>query len=207
MNIYSVSHIQGLLALALSFVLAKPFDFENVIGLSRNLQAYLGRSGHCTLVRLSLYPQVAVGSQPLDRFSVLHHIARALGSAPAAFELWHLLCPLGPVNLSALLRGMVETYPNLQSPQADGSVELENIVVIHGNQAALTQIFSNLLGNAVKFWPWESTPAFASRRPPVRRSSRRIIPRRMPHPFLTFCLGRASCSPRVASRATARPFP
>jgi signal transduction histidine kinase len=45
---------------------------------------------------------------------------------------------------------MVETYPNLHAPQADVSVELSEVVV-HSNQAALTQIFSNLLGNAVKF--------------------------------------------------------
>jgi signal transduction histidine kinase/CheY-like chemotaxis protein len=58
--------------------------------------------------------------------------------------------PLGPVHLDELLRGMVETYPNLHPPHADISVELGNLVV-HGNQAALTQVFSNLLGNAVKF--------------------------------------------------------
>lgn len=58
--------------------------------------------------------------------------------------------PLGTVNLGALIRGMVEAYPNLQRPQAEVSVELDNLLV-HGNEAALLQIFSNLLGNAVKF--------------------------------------------------------
>jgi PAS domain S-box-containing protein len=58
--------------------------------------------------------------------------------------------PLGPVHLGHLLRGLVETYPNLHPPHAEVSIELGNVVV-HGNQAALTQIFSNLLGNAVKF--------------------------------------------------------
>jgi hypothetical protein len=58
--------------------------------------------------------------------------------------------PLGTVNLGALIRGMVEAYPNLQRPQAEISVELDNLLV-HGNEAALLQIFSNLLGNAVKF--------------------------------------------------------
>lgn len=54
------------------------------------------------------------------------------------------------VNLGALLRGIVETYPNLHPPQADISIELGDLFV-QGNEAALTQIFSNLLGNAVKF--------------------------------------------------------
>lgn len=58
--------------------------------------------------------------------------------------------PLRAVNLGALLRGMVETYPNLHPPQADISVEVGDLLV-KGNEAALTQIFSNLLGNAVKF--------------------------------------------------------
>jgi PAS domain S-box-containing protein len=58
--------------------------------------------------------------------------------------------PLGPVNLGALLRGMVETYPNLQPPGAEISLEVGDLVV-HSNESALTQVFSNLLGNAVKF--------------------------------------------------------
>lgn len=58
--------------------------------------------------------------------------------------------PMKPVDLGVLLRGLVETYPNLHSPQADVSVDLDHLKV-YGNEAALTQIFSNLLGNAVKF--------------------------------------------------------
>jgi PAS domain S-box-containing protein len=58
--------------------------------------------------------------------------------------------PLAPVDLGALLRGIAETYPNLHEPQAEVTIELEDLVV-HGNEAALTQVFSNLLGNAVKF--------------------------------------------------------
>ncbi|HYG35432.1 MAG TPA: PAS domain S-box protein, partial [Clostridia bacterium] len=58
--------------------------------------------------------------------------------------------PLGPVNVGRLLRGLVETYPNLQLPGAEVTVEINNLLVL-GNEAALTQVFSNLLGNAVKF--------------------------------------------------------
>jgi signal transduction histidine kinase len=58
--------------------------------------------------------------------------------------------PLGPIDLGPLLRGMVETYPNLHPPLADVLIEFDRLLV-HGNEAALIQIFSNLLGNAVKF--------------------------------------------------------
>ncbi len=56
----------------------------------------------------------------------------------------------GPVVLSTLILGLIETYPNLQGEQADIQIEGELPVVI-GNEALLTQCFSNLLGNAVKF--------------------------------------------------------
>jgi signal transduction histidine kinase len=58
--------------------------------------------------------------------------------------------PVQPVELSKLVRGLIETYPNLQPPQAEINVELQPLSVL-GNEAGLTQCFSNLLGNAVKF--------------------------------------------------------
>ncbi|HZL41699.1 MAG TPA: ATP-binding protein [Verrucomicrobiae bacterium] len=57
---------------------------------------------------------------------------------------------LEPVDLDELLNGLVDTYPNLQSDKADIHLEA-NLPTVFGNQAALTQCFSNLLGNAVKF--------------------------------------------------------
>ncbi len=58
--------------------------------------------------------------------------------------------PLKPVDLCKLLIGLVETYPNLQPDKADIQIEA-NLPAVLGNEAALTQCFSNLLGNAVKF--------------------------------------------------------
>ena len=57
---------------------------------------------------------------------------------------------LEPVDLGQLLGDLVETYPNLQPDKADIQNE-PGLPVVWGNQAALTQCFSNLLGNAVKF--------------------------------------------------------
>jgi PAS domain S-box-containing protein len=58
--------------------------------------------------------------------------------------------PLAAVDLGRLLRGILDTYPELQAARADISVEGE-LPVVMGNEAGLTQCFSNLLGNAVKF--------------------------------------------------------
>jgi signal transduction histidine kinase len=58
--------------------------------------------------------------------------------------------PVVPVEVGKLLRGMIETYPNLQRPGAEIGVEFDELLVL-GNESALTQVFSNLLGNAVKF--------------------------------------------------------
>lgn len=57
---------------------------------------------------------------------------------------------LEPLDVAPLLRGILDSYPNFQPPLA--RVELTgDFPRVLGNEAALTQCFSNLLGNAVKF--------------------------------------------------------
>jgi signal transduction histidine kinase len=58
--------------------------------------------------------------------------------------------PVEPVDLAALLQGLLDTYPNLQADTADIEIA-KDLPPVLGNEAALTQCFSNLLGNAVKF--------------------------------------------------------
>jgi len=58
--------------------------------------------------------------------------------------------PLENVDTGALLRGMLESYPELQPSKAWIQV-VGQLPVVQGNRAGLTQVFSNLLGNAVKF--------------------------------------------------------
>jgi PAS domain S-box-containing protein len=58
--------------------------------------------------------------------------------------------PVQPVDLSKLVRGLLDTYPNLHADSADIRTEGELPTVL-GNESLLTQCFSNLLGNAVKF--------------------------------------------------------
>jgi signal transduction histidine kinase len=55
-----------------------------------------------------------------------------------------------PVDADALLRGMRKSYPEFQPPHANIRID-SHIPVVLGNQAGLTQCFSNLLANAVKF--------------------------------------------------------
>ena len=58
--------------------------------------------------------------------------------------------PLQEVDLGTLVRGLLESYPNLHSSEADIDLQLDGIRVL-GNPSGLVQCFSNLLGNAVKF--------------------------------------------------------
>lgn len=57
---------------------------------------------------------------------------------------------LGPVDSGALLAEIVASYPNFH--RTDVSIEVvPPLPPVRANPAALTQVFSNLLGNAVKF--------------------------------------------------------
>jgi signal transduction histidine kinase len=58
--------------------------------------------------------------------------------------------PLELVDSDALLRGMLSSYPELQPSKARVDIEGELPVVL-ANKAGLTQCFSNLLANSVKF--------------------------------------------------------
>jgi PAS domain S-box-containing protein len=58
--------------------------------------------------------------------------------------------PLQPVDVAKLIHGLVYSYPNLHPDRGEIRIEGE-LPVVCGNEALLTQCFSNLLGNAVKF--------------------------------------------------------
>ena len=58
--------------------------------------------------------------------------------------------PLKPVDVGQLLHGIIESYPVFEPSKADIAIE-EPLPAVLGNEAMLTQIFSNLMGNAVKF--------------------------------------------------------
>jgi signal transduction histidine kinase len=57
---------------------------------------------------------------------------------------------LAPVDVQGLLRGIVESYPAFQPSEVE--IEFDGpLPRVLANEAALTQCFSNLLGNAIKF--------------------------------------------------------
>lgn len=61
------------------------------------------------------------------------------------------------VNVDQLVRDILDTYPSLS--EANGTIEVEgSLPPVIGNVAALTQVFSNLLNNAVKFVAPGRTP-------------------------------------------------
>jgi PAS domain S-box-containing protein len=57
---------------------------------------------------------------------------------------------LTPVDVTALLRTILSTHPNLQAESAEIIIDGDFPQVL-GNETALTQCFANLLSNAVKF--------------------------------------------------------
>ena len=58
--------------------------------------------------------------------------------------------PVQPIELSSFLRDLIDTYPNLHR-HADRIHLVRELPPVLANKASLTQCFSNLLGNAVKF--------------------------------------------------------
>lgn len=58
--------------------------------------------------------------------------------------------PLREVDTTALIGEILATYPNLQPPKCHIKVKMP-LPSVQANASALTQVFSNLLGNAVKF--------------------------------------------------------
>jgi len=87
--------------------------------------------------------------------------------------LLHQQLPIEPVDLSRLLRGLIESYPNLHPDTAEIRLE-EPLPVVLGSESLLTQCFSNLLGNAVKFVAPGARPNIRVRAEPMRDQSVRI---------------------------------
>ena len=69
---------------------------------------------------------------------------------------------LEPVDTTKLLGEILESYPNLRQSVVEITIE-QSMPKVWGNSAALTQVFSNLLGNAVKFAKPGAKPQIAIR--------------------------------------------
>lgn len=110
---------------------------------------------------------------------------------------------LAPVDLGKLLRGMLDTYPEFQAARAEIRIHGE-LPVVMGNEAGLTQCFSNLLGNAAKFGHPGRVPQIGVRaeenagwvRIWVEDDGIGIPPTMLPRVFDMFCRGN---SPRAGT--------
>lgn len=58
--------------------------------------------------------------------------------------------PMEQIDVGRLVRGMIDSYPIFQQPKAQIDI-IEPLPLVLANEAGMTQCFSNLLGNAVKF--------------------------------------------------------
>jgi PAS domain S-box-containing protein len=65
--------------------------------------------------------------------------------------------PLVPLDVDKVLRDIVQNYPNLHSPATEVEI-VGTLPRILGQEASLTQVLSNLLGNAAKFVPQGTVP-------------------------------------------------
>jgi PAS domain S-box-containing protein len=85
--------------------------------------------------------RIIIGAERMDAL-----IADALSYSKAVRQ----ELAVAPVDVGKLLRGMLDTYPEFQSTNAAITIDGE-LPIVMGNEAGLTQCFSNLLVNAVKF--------------------------------------------------------
>jgi signal transduction histidine kinase len=122
---------------------------EEALGrLEERHQMYLGK--------------ISSASQRLDRLiqDVLSYSVTARGSFP-----------LEHVETDRLAREIIEQYPNLQAAGAKITID-GKLLPVWGNLAALTQCFSNLLNNAIKFMPHGVSPEIAISSEPTPKGVR-----------------------------------
>ena len=74
--------------------------------------------------------------------------------------------PLCPVNVPAIVDGILESYPTFRESRAQIRVQ-PDLPAVQGNEAALTQCFANLLDNAMKFAAPGKSPQVQIRGEPV----------------------------------------
>jgi PAS domain S-box-containing protein len=108
--------------------------------------------------------RIAVAASRLDKL---------LTDAVHYTRILHLQMPVEAVDLGRLIRGLIESYPNLHPDTAEICLE-EPLPVVLGSESLLTQCFSNLLGNAVKFVAPGARPCIRVRAEPARDQSVRI---------------------------------
>lgn len=104
-----------------------------------------------SLARRRVWPDQPPAEDCLNRIkTAAERLDQIIQDGPSYSRILRADLSLAPIDVAALIRGMIETYPSFQSPHAEIEIA-EDLPPVIGNEAALTQCVSNILGNAVKF--------------------------------------------------------
>jgi signal transduction histidine kinase len=91
------------------------------------------------------------GCEYLRRISAsAHRLDRLIQDVLDYSKIVRAELPVEQVETENFLRDIIQSYPNLQPPEAEITLATP-LPSVRANPAALTQVVSNLLGNAVKF--------------------------------------------------------
>jgi PAS domain S-box-containing protein len=98
------------------------------------------------------------GRNYLDRIrNAAERLDRLIQDLLSYTRISRLEAPLVPLDVGEILNDLIQNYPNLHPPAAEVEIEGE-LPVIMGQEASLTQVLSNLLGNAAKFVRPDTVP-------------------------------------------------
>jgi len=114
--------------------------------------------------------------------SELHGYPRRIAAAAARLDrlitdalnytkVLHEKLPVERVDIAELIRGLIESYPNLRPEVVEIRLH-EPLPAVLGSESLLTQCFSNLLGNAAKFVAPGTHPRVHIRAEPVTPAER-----------------------------------
>lgn len=125
------------------------FSYTITHDLRAPLRAMIGFGG--LLAEECRYAPGSAGRDYLNRIiTASARMDRLITDALSYSQIARQNMPLQTINTRRLLTGIIESYPAFQESKARIEIA-DGLPAVLGNEAGLTQCFSNLLGNALKF--------------------------------------------------------